>query len=234
MTEPAADQLPATASSVSTEPMEPVPQPSAGQAPAGQPQPIVARAGSYYRSRRYIMVAALVLFGAWFAYDGWVKYPRNNVRIDEVTRELNETRDDSRKAVLDEELRKLGAKTSDFNIFLQKVLAFAVPVLGLGYLAFFLYRSRGEIVLNGDVLSVPGHPPVNIREIRSIDNRQWKKKGIAYLTYASGGQERRIRLDDFIYDQTPIDDIYAVIAKHHNLVDAAPGLHTTQTLPKSV
>lgn len=194
-------------------------------AASAEPQPIVARAGSYYRSRRYIMVVAIIGFALFFAYDGWYRYPRNNARIDEVTKALNETKDDEQKKKLDEEMRSLGAKTEPFDIFLQKVLALSLPFVAIGYLAFFLRRSRGEVVLNGDVLTVPGHPPVGIDEIRSIDNRKWKKKGIAYFTYASAGQERTITLDDFIYDQTPVDDIYAVIAKRHNLTDAAPGLH---------
>jgi len=185
-------------------------------------EPIVARPGGYYRSRRYIMVLALLGGAVWFGYDGWVKYPALNARIAEVTRQFNETKDEATKAKLDAEVRELGAPRDDW---LQKVLACTLPFVAIGYLAFFLHRSRGQVRLSGDILTVPGHPPVAIETLRSIDNRQWKKKGIAYLTYASAGQERTIKLDDFLYDQTPIDDIYAVIAKRHGLSDTMPGQH---------
>src|ERR1051325_5057682 len=49
-----------------------------------------AAAGRYYRNTRYIMFILLVAMGGWFAYDGWVRYPRENEVINQLTREQNQ------------------------------------------------------------------------------------------------------------------------------------------------
>ena len=46
------------------------------------------------------------------------------------------------------------------DIRLQKVLAYALPPLGIALLAWALYNSRGAYRLSAGTLSVPGHPPI--------------------------------------------------------------------------
>src|SRR5688572_3402410 len=61
-----------TESIESTEPVEPV------GTPVDPNAEIVARFGWEYRLKRYAIVAMLVGMGAWFAYDGFIKWPRLN------------------------------------------------------------------------------------------------------------------------------------------------------------
>src|SRR5687768_15542005 len=96
----AADQLPPST--------DPTSSPARGPAAREEGQPIVARAGRYYRTMRFIMVAVVLAAAVWFARDGWVKYPERNARIDDVTRRLNATTNESEKAKLDAEMRELG------------------------------------------------------------------------------------------------------------------------------
>jgi hypothetical protein len=177
---------------------------TAAQTPSGDPV-IVARAGRYYRNARYLMVLVCLGMSAWFAYDGWVKYPRQNAAQ-----------------------RAQGAEKvdhSDFDIMLQRILAGALPFLAAGVLVRTLHRSRGEYRLDGTTLFVPGHPPVPLENIRQIDKTKWDRKGIATITYEvprlaparasstldyaspDGGMERTLVLDDFVYDQAPTDAI---------------------------
>ena len=58
------------------------------------------------------------------------------------------------------------------------------------------------------MLSVPGHPPVPLAAVTSVDHRLWKKKGIAFVHYAVAGKTGRLTLDDFVYQQLPMDAIY--------------------------
>ena len=158
-------------------------------------EPIVAYAGTYYRVTRYIFSAVMLAMGAWFAYDGYVTYPRHN--------ELH------RLHVLDPvQNPKDYATHNASSIRLQKMLGGALPAVGIGLLAWTLYNSRGEYRLAGDVLSVPGHPDVPLDYVTQIDKQKWDRKGIAYLDYAlPTGQKGRIRLDDFVYDRPPTDRI---------------------------
>ncbi len=188
---------------------------------ATQSGPIIATAGKYYRNARYIMTLLILGFAVFFAYDGWKRYPEINQKIDKVDQELqvltNKTtktpEDEAQLKKLYDEQKELGSKHSDTDIMIQKVLACTLPVLGLGYAAFFIGRSRGQFKLENGILSAPGHPNVPVAGIEAIDNKMWDKKGIADLKYSGGV----VRLDDFIYEQKPIDQIYEIIAKQHGV-----------------
>jgi hypothetical protein len=162
-------------------------------------EPIVACAGTYYRVTRYIFSAVMLAMGAWFAYDGYVTYPRHN--------------EQHRLHVLDPQQNPKDAPThSEADIRLQKILGVALPAVGVGLLAWTLYNSRGEYRLAGDVLGVPGHPEVPLDYVTQIDKSKWDRKGIAYLDYAlPTGRKGRLKLDDFVYDRPPTDRILETI-----------------------
>ena len=192
---------------------------------------IEAKPGSYYRNMRYLMAGLLAAMGAWFAYDGWVAYPKQNIEFREKkarVAELVEKRtaleaatDPAQKAEyeqytteqskLDRELKDL-KEHSEWDLMLQRGLGFVLPPLGMVMLAWALYNSRGMVRLRGETLEVPGHPPIPLDAITSMDTTLWDRKGIAYVEYNVGGKSGRARLDDFIYDRKPIDLIYELIA----------------------
>lgn len=190
-----------------TEAAEPsVAPPPATTPPAG---PVVARAGRYYRNARYIMVLVGVAMGAYFLYDGYVGYPKKNSQIAAVEMELNSTpKETQRWYELEAQQRKLGTPKSGTDIGLQKVLGYLLPLVALSYLFYVINKSRGEVRLDNDVLTVPGHPPVPLSTVTSVDARLWKKKGIAVVKYDVNGTKGALTLDDFVYEQPPIDAIY--------------------------
>jgi hypothetical protein len=159
---------------------------------------IVARAGRYYRNARYLMTVLFVGAGLWFAYDGWVGYPKHNARVD--AGEIRET------------------KHTDTDIRLQRILGVALPVAGVLFLCWALYNSRGAYRLSGDTLHVPGHPPIPLDQIEELDKAKWDKKGIAYVNYrpSDAPNMSSARLDDFVYQQAPTDRIVERIEKHLN------------------
>jgi hypothetical protein len=179
------------------------------QQPGSGDEPIVARAGRYYRNTRYLVFAALLLLGPWFARDGWVTWPR--------------------EAQLHRANPKTGAPHSDLDIWFQKFLAITLPAAGIGLLVRTLYQSRGAYRLQGDVLSVPGHPDVPLDAIRQMDKSRWDKKGIAWVHYElPTGAPRALALDDFIYDRPPTDRIVERI-ETHLAQSAAPLVGDDQT-----
>jgi len=199
--------------------MNPAQPPTSLSAEASTDAPvlIVARAGRYYRNARYIMVALALGLAGYFAYDGWNGYPEHNRRVQDVTEKLNAATSDDERTRLGNEQRKLGAPHTDKDIQLQKQLAVILPFPSLAYLFFVIRRSRGEIRFDGKTLTAPGHPSLAVGDIKSVDPTQWKKKGIAILQYEVNGRTGAIKLDDFIYEQKPIDSIYEFFAKAHNV-----------------
>lgn len=152
---------------------------------------IVARPSREYRIKRYLMVFILAGSGLWFMYDGYIGYPAENALIAE------------------KKLEKKPHSATDLAI--QRWLGWLVPI-GVGVLVFALYNSRGRYVLKDNVLNVPGHPPVPLEAIRSIDKTDWDRKGIAYINYElDNGTTGRLRLDDFIYERKPTDEIFKKI-----------------------
>ena len=179
------------------------------QTPPLSTGPIVARAGRYYRNARFLMVLGLLIMAGFFMYDGYVRYPAQNKMIDQIAAEIDKLPTGSPTWVdLDQKRQKLGAKKSDTDLGLQKVLGFALPVAAVAYLLFFLNKSRGEVRFENDILTAPGHPPVPAADIQSVDSKLWKKKGIAVVKYTTAGKSGSITLDDFVYQQGPIDAIY--------------------------
>jgi len=163
----------------------------------------VARAARYYRTTRYIIVAMLIGYGAWSAYDGFVRYPRHNA-------------EDTAKGL--ERVRHPG-----LDIPFNRTLGVTLAPLGLGLLAWWLYRSRGEYRLSGDVVHVPGHRAVGLNQIRQMDNELWQRKGIAMVQYEKeGGGEASFKLDDFVYERQPIDVIHDRIELHLKGDSVAP------------
>lgn len=187
---------------------------STSQEPHNDPPDIVARAASYYRNTRYLMVAMLIGMGAWFAYDGWVGWPEQNRQFHRLSSEIDAAEsagDEAKKTDLIEQRKKFD-EHSDTDILFQKALAVVLPPLGLLTLFWALRNSRGEFRLSGggQTLHVPGHGAVRFDQVRRLDKKLWDRKGIAFVDYepAEGGPTRRFKLDDFVYERKPIDEIY--------------------------
>lgn len=168
---------------------------------AGPADDIIAPPGRYYRNARYLVVAIAFGCGLWFAYDGWIGWPGYRDWFNSQPLEKRVT---------------LEKPKPDFDIKLQRYISVTLLVAAPLMLGFFLYRSRGSYQLLGQTLHVPGRSPVPFSSIRLIDKTQWDRKGIAYVTYVqdTNGREARLKLDDFVYDQQPTQQIVARIDQY--------------------
>jgi hypothetical protein len=159
--------------------------------------PIIAPPAPTYRIKFIIIFILCVGMGAWFGYDGFVNWPAQN------------------DAAAHHEGYQQGDPLphSQMDMGFQKVLMVLVPIIGIGVLAWCLSRSRGEYRLEGTTLHVPGHPPVELQNITTINKKNWDRKGLAYLTYEQGSEKGTIRIDDFAYQRGPTDEIFERIQK---------------------
>ncbi len=189
-------------------------QPQITNVPTGD---IVARAATYYRMTRFLIVAMLMGWGLWSVRDGFFKWPQEAAKHDLLFADMTAAEkkgDIQRKAELAEELKKV-TKHSDLDILLNKIFGVVFPPLALFMLWYSLNNSRGEIRLAGDTLSVPGHPPVSLDQLTELDRKLWDRKGIARIKYQTpDGKDGEIKLDDFVYERKAIDQIYdRILAK---------------------
>ncbi len=180
-----------------------------------QTGPIVARAYSYYRLTRIGMLVLLGGFGVWFCHDGYFVWPREN-----------------RQNIA----QGITPPHTTMDITLNQWLGVLLPPLGIAAMAWGMYQSRGEYRLANGVLSVPGHPLVPLSDIDSIDKARWDKKGIALIHYTlrPSGEQRVIRLDDYVYEREPTDKIFEQIEQSLLGIGdlaAIPGASASQVPP---
>src|SRR5689334_18513333 len=95
---------------------------------AGPAAPIVARAGRYYRNARYLMFTIIVAMGAWFLYDGFVRYPAENRQYQELRTQLTALEKDPNA----EEAKKLSLTIQLKNLTLHDDLSDILPQKLLG------------------------------------------------------------------------------------------------------
>jgi hypothetical protein len=168
---------------------EPQPTP----APPVPQYPIVARADSAYRWKRYALVAVLFFYGLYSLYDGYYHYPQANAA--------------ARAKGYDQ------MPYPAYDIPLNRRLGILLPPLSILLLMWSLHISRGEIRFDGATLSMPGHPPVPLNALRKMDRSKWDRKGIAIFDYQLPGTSTagRLKLDDFVYQRKPVDQIFAAL-----------------------
>lgn len=164
-------------------------------APGGD---IIARPSTSYRLKWALMGLAMLAYGGWSLYDGFINWERENEQAVQQALAAGKPRPEK-------------LPHNELGILLNRMIGVGLQPLGLLVLGWAFYRSRGRYRLSGSTLEAPGHPPVPLEDIREIDKSQWDRKGIAYLRYevpgALAGELRRLALDDYIYEREPTDRI---------------------------
>jgi hypothetical protein len=200
---------------------------TAAAAPPPAANTLVADPDPGYRWKHLIMAALMIAGGFWFAYDGWVRWPAENARAAQVQRDLEAAKQQrAEQTKIDSLAAELGriSKHTELDLLIQKILAFALPAFGLFWGGWTLWETRGHYEMAGDVLHVPGHPPVTYDDIRRIDKRKWDRKGVAFVHYDHGNPPKPgiLKLDDFAYDRTGTDAILERIERNVIPAESTP------------
>lgn len=170
--------------------------------------PIVAKADIQYRWRVYVFFILVFGYGLWSLRDGFIVWPRENAQW---------------QAMLARGERPPQAPHNDAGLLINQVLGIVLPAVSLSAFAWLMYRSRGAYCLAGDTLHVPGHPPVPLGAIQSLDKSRWDRKGIATAEYElAGGRKGKITLRDMVYNRRETDMIVRRVEEHLDPAAAQP------------
>jgi hypothetical protein len=185
---------------------------------------LVAEPDAGYRWKHLIMSILLIAGGLWFAYDGWIKWPKQNAQIEQVQRDKVTAQDAGDNARVEELSRQLSSMShhTETDILIQKLLAFTLPAFGLFWGVWTLRDTRGLYRMTGDKLQAPGHPAITYADIRRIDKRKWDRKGIAFLHYDHQGRAGVLKLDDFAYERKATDAMLERIERNVLSTATAP------------
>ena len=174
-----------------------------------QPGLHVARADRLFRFKRYIVVLLVVGFGAASAWHGFVAWPRETTEFQRIEQELQQALPGSDQGVALREELKQYSYHSETDILFNRVMAVVLPPLGLLLLARWLYMSRGQLKLDeSDTLYAPGHAPIPLSTVASLDDALWHRKGISYVMYTAAESGGRVRLDHDWYEPKSIHAIH--------------------------
>ncbi|MEX0776741.1 MAG: hypothetical protein WD042_13645 [Phycisphaeraceae bacterium] len=184
-----------------------------------------------YLGRVALLALMFLGFSGWFLYDGFVKYPRQDL----IYREFQDFKqkhagsgDSSDKlsdlwnayalekgypqvnpqADMTTGQAEPGKAHSDSDILTQKGLGFALLPLGLFFL-FAVVRLKGRwISSDGSALITSWGQRVPFDAVTLLNKARWKSKGIAVVLYTDeSSQVGRLVLDDWKYNRQPITDL---------------------------
>jgi hypothetical protein len=177
-------------------------------------------------SRRFIIMGIVILgFALWSLYDGAVKYPREQARALEYERLAMEERTSEWDEIADEKgwsTAVPGAPKEEQehidSVKMQYAMAILAGAIGLPMLLVAL-RSRSQwIEGTSSGLTSSWGERLNFDQIIQLDKKQWRKKGIAKLTYLDGDRKRRFVLDDYKFERHSMD---AILYEIEQRIDAA-------------
>ncbi|HNQ24695.1 MAG TPA: hypothetical protein PKK06_16560 [Phycisphaerae bacterium] len=92
----------------------------------------------------------------------------------------------------------MAAPHSGTDIRWQKIIAWVLTVLALGFVAQFIRVVTTRASLTEAGLKVRGRPAIPFDAMRGLRAEQYKKKGWVDLDYELGGRPGSVRLDDYV------------------------------------
>jgi hypothetical protein len=165
---------------------------------------------------RYLLLGVVgVGWGLYSAYDGLIGYPNQIVRATKYHEILEQTEESGDFAQQWTEyassqgwpLEDPGEAKTQWLIYFNYLMAIVCIPLG-AYLLFCVNRARGRwIESDGKTLRASWGPQLALDQITSLNKRQWRKKGIAKITYDDHGSQKRFVLDDFKFRREPTGEI---------------------------
>ena len=84
----------------------------------------------------------------------------------------------------------------------EQIWAALVCFLLTGITLFFLIRTKGRVMkVDDEGFYPPGGGLIPFADITKLDKRKWETKGLATLTYKSGEEEKKAKIDGMVYGQ---------------------------------
>lgn len=174
--------------------------------------PTVIRAerdSSYYTRFLLMGLGALAFFG-WCMYDGIYKWPLEKEQYELYESLVEQGRGGEWEQVATERGWSTEApehERTDAGIMGQFVMGAGVLAIALATLTMVV-RSRGRwMEADGSRITTSWGETVPYAAVNEIDKKKWAKKGIAYVSYNSGGGAKKFVIDDFKFLRKPTDEI---------------------------
>lgn len=191
---------------------------------------LVARASNTVRNKNLIIVLMCAVFLAWFAYDGYVAYPRrNDAIVGKMKGWVKEglisadfaptleawkgwTREDAAgRARMDEVVasNKNKVKVEDWkavlDISVQRWIVLGLIGATAASIWWFFHCQRRRAIAEENTVSPAEGVVVPWDKITLVDNTRWKSTGIVEITFPGpDGKPQKAKFDDYELDREPL------------------------------
>lgn len=170
-----------------------------------------ARISKEWRRRMFFMGFMIWGSSAWFAYDGYVAWPAEEQRYQQLVKiTADVVAEDEKPTDKNPEVSRLwrnyaeenDLKTkipkhrSDGDLSGQRYIAGFFAVIGVFFSFWVWLQHRKSVRADGEIITGAGGETVNFAEIVDMDRSKWESKGIAYAIYERDGRRRKLCLDD--------------------------------------
>jgi hypothetical protein len=177
-----------------------------------------------YSRKFLIMGICAVGFAMWCLKDGLFSYPARRVQgFSEFKIDYKKLfNDEHRKALSVDEFEVVASHDdkkqwdeyahdrgipSGADIVMQFIMASVMTVAGL-FLVSIPLRSRGRwIEATDEAITSSWGERFAFDEVEAVNKRKWRSKGIAKVTYVSGGRRRTFVVDDYKFERYSTDAI---------------------------
>lgn len=195
-----------------------------------------ATISSGYRWRLGLLTAMVLGFGAFFVFDGLVRYPKQRANYAHYEQfiageikgpdgqPLTDWAAYAKEQGLPGESSVKKGNHSDNDIYTQLVIGTPLVLIGLWIGVSFVRTFGRWVEADDDAIRTSWGQHCKISDITAIDDKRWASKGIAILKYKDqqAGIERALVLDDWKFDRAAMDSIFEHIAKTTGLVQLPP------------
>ena len=171
-----------------------------------------ARISKEWRRRMIFMFLMIFGSGLWFLSDGYIMWPKETKRFEEIYKPMAEQMIAEGKAEgpKDPALKRAWERYAEQNDLPTKVPKERTPgdlagqritgwVMLVGsaiFAAWVAWNHKRSVRAEGDMVTGASGERVHLDSIVEMDRRKWASKGIAYAIYEEGGKRKRLTLDD--------------------------------------
>jgi hypothetical protein len=199
---------------------------------------LVARASTTVRNKNLLIILMCGVFFGWFAYDGFVGYPKRNDRIVERMKGWldegkidpdfekdirawqgwsNETPEARQRmdAVVASSKNKVKVEEwkAVLDISVQRWIVLGLGVATAGSIWWFFHCQRRRAIAEETTVSPAEGVVVPWDKISRVDNTRWKTTGIVEITFpGQDGKPEKAKFDDYELEREPLLEILDQLA----------------------
>src|SRR3954467_3632900 len=153
--------------------------------------PIIARISAIWSRQKLLVAIFFVAVSALFYWDGAIRYPKSNIRLEEYKRYKREGDTEaewnkyaSSKGIVAKPPEKHYQRGDIIEQFVIGGIATAVGVL---LFVYWLTQRNRQLKLEDGAVYTPSGARVPFTSIRGVGKKRWDSKGIAVVRYEDNG-----------------------------------------------